>query len=74
MREAKMLDEKTKELIAVGASVACNCHPCVLFHTAKARELNMDDELIKQATEVGRMVRKGAADQMDKLMSGCSKD
>ena len=63
-----------KELIAIGASVACNCHPCVLFHTGKARELNMDSELIKQAVEVGKMVRKGAADQMDKLLSGCSNE
>jgi AhpD family alkylhydroperoxidase len=69
-----MLDAKMKELIAIGASVACNCHPCVLFHTGKARELNMDSELIKQAAEVGKMVRKGAADQMDKLLSGCSKE
>ena len=69
-----MLDAKMKELIAIGASVACNCHPCVLFHTAKARELNIDSELIKQAVEVGKMVRKGAADQMDKLLSGCSNE
>ena len=69
-----MLDAKMKELIAIGASVACNCHPCVLFHTGKARELNIDSELIKQAFEVGKMVRKGAAGQMDKLLSGCSKE
>lgn len=69
-----MLDAKIKELIAIGDSVASNCRPCVLFHTAKARELNIDPELIKQAVEVGKMVRKGAADQMDKLLSGCSKE
>ena len=69
-----MLDDKMKELIAIGASVACNCHPCVLFHIGKARELNMDSELIKQTVEVGKMVRKGAASQMDKLLAGCSKE
>ena len=69
-----MLDAKTKELIAIGASVACNCQTCVLFHTGKARELNIDSELIQQAAEVGKMVRKGAAGQMDKLLSGCSKE
>jgi hypothetical protein len=46
----------------------------MLFHTSKARELNIDPELIKQAAEVGKMVRKGAAGQMDKLLSGCSKE
>jgi 4-carboxymuconolactone decarboxylase len=68
-----MLDDKTKELIAIGASVASNCCPCVNFHIGKARELNIDDELIKQAAEVGKMVRKGAAGQMDALLSEYSK-
>ena len=63
-----MIDAKTKELIAIGASVACNCHPCVKFHLGKANELNIDPELIKQAIEVGKMVRKGAAGQMNELL------
>jgi AhpD family alkylhydroperoxidase len=62
------MDEKLKELIAIGASVACNCHPCVKFHTGKANELKIEPELIKQAIEVGKMVRKGAAGQMDELL------
>jgi AhpD family alkylhydroperoxidase len=73
-KEINMLDEKTKELIAIGASVACNCQTCLLFHTDKAREMNIDAELIKQAGEVGRTVRKGAAGQMDKLLSGCPRE
>ena len=68
-----MLDAKTKELIAVGASVACNCHPCVEYHTGKAKDLNIEPELIKQAIEVGKMVRKGAAGQMDDLIENISK-
>jgi len=67
-KENKMLDAKMKELIAIGASVACNCHPCVKYHTGKANELNIKPELIKQAIEVGKMVRKGAAGQMDELL------
>ena len=67
-----MLDTKMKELIAIGASVACNCHPCVKFHTDKAKELNIEPELVKQAIEVGKMVRKGAAGQMDELLTELS--
>jgi AhpD family alkylhydroperoxidase len=67
-KEINMLEPKIKELIAIGCSVACNCHPCVKYHTGKARELNVDAELVKQAIEVGKMVRKGAADEMDKLL------
>ncbi len=63
-----MFDAKMKELIAIGASVACNCHPCVKYHTGKAKELNIEPELVKQAIEVGKMVRKGAAGEMDNLL------
>ena len=69
-----MLEPKIKELIAIGSSVACNCHPCIKYHTNKARELNIDSESIRQAIEVGKMVRKGAAGEMDKLLSELSSD
>jgi len=68
-----MLDEKIKELIAMGASIAANCHPCIKHHTAKAREMKIDETEIRQAIEVGKMVRKGAAGQMDKLLEEISK-
>lgn len=68
-----MLDEKIKELIAIGASVSANCHPCVKYHTAKAREMKIDEADIRQAIDVGKMVRKGAAGQMDKLIEELSK-
>ena len=64
-----MIDPKIKELIAIGASVSANCHPCVKYHVDKARELAIDEDEIKQAIEVGQMVRKGAAGEMDKLIS-----
>ena len=64
----KMLDDRIKELIAVGASVSANCHPCINYHTAKAREMKIDEAEIRQAIDVGKMVRTGAAGQMDKLL------
>ena len=67
-----MLDNKTKELIAIGASVSCNCHPCVKFHLEKAEKLDIESKDIKEALKVGMMVRSGAADQMDKLLSEVS--
>ena len=68
-----MLDDKIQELIAIGASVSVNCHPCVKYHVAKARENNIDEDDIRQAIDVGKMVRKGAAGQMDKLIEEFSK-
>jgi AhpD family alkylhydroperoxidase len=63
-----MLDAGIKELIAIGSSVAANCHPCVKHHVGKAREMEIAEDDIRQAIGVGQMVRKGAADQMDKLL------
>jgi len=68
-----MLDANIKELIAIGASVAANCHPCVKYHITKTREMKIDEGEIQQAIDVGKMVRKGAADQMDKLLKELSK-
>ncbi len=69
-----MIDVKIKELIAIGASVSANCHPCVKYHVKQARELAIDEDEIQQAIDVGKMVRKGAAGQMDKLLSTVVKD
>ncbi|MHB9097907.1 MAG: sigma-70 family RNA polymerase sigma factor [Syntrophales bacterium] len=32
------MDERTKKLIAVGASVGANCHPCLEYHVGRALE------------------------------------
>jgi len=68
-----MIDNKPKELIAIGASVSANCHPCIKYHVNKAHELVIDDDEIRQAIEVGKMVRKGAVSEMDKLISTLAK-
>lgn len=62
------LDNQIRELIAVGASVTANCHPCVQYHVNKALESGADEEAVNEALEVGKMVRKGAAGEMDKLL------
>ena len=62
------MDVRVKELIAVGASVTANCHPCIKYHVAKAREAGAGEAEIKDAVAVGKMVRKGAAGKMDKLL------
>ncbi len=68
------MNHETKELIAIGASVACNCHPCVNFHTDKARKMGIGENDINMAVEVGKMVRTGAAGQMDELLDHLSKE
>lgn len=59
------MDEKLKEMIAIGASVTANCIPCIQYHFARAREVGVSDAEIKAAIQVGKMVRKGAAQKWD---------
>ena len=40
------LDKQTRELVAIGASVAANCHPCFL------KKLNVSEDKIKEAIEI----------------------
>jgi AhpD family alkylhydroperoxidase len=61
------MDERTKELIAIGASVGAHCQPCLTYHVEKARELGIDDEEIRAAIETGHMVEKGAMSAMRKF-------
>ncbi|MHC5060163.1 MAG: carboxymuconolactone decarboxylase family protein [Planctomycetota bacterium] len=65
-----MFDDRLTELVAVGASVAANCHPCVKYHVSKAQEIGIAEEDIKEALSVGKMVREGAARKMDEFVSG----
>ena len=69
-----MVDVKTKELIAIGASVSANCPPCVTFHLDKAKKLKIAPEDIQVALQVGAMVRGGAAGQMDQMLSETAKE
>ena len=51
------MDEKTKELVAVGAAVAGNCIPCLDWHYKKCIELGIAKDEIKEAIELAKIVR-----------------
>ena len=62
-------DNRLTELVAVGASVAANCQSCVEYHVGKAAEYGVDRAEVAQAIDTGKMVRRGAAAKMDKLVA-----
>ena len=66
------LDERMLRLIAVGASIAANCQPCLQINTAEAREHGASEQEIEEAIWVGKMVRRGAASKMDKFAASLS--
>jgi AhpD family alkylhydroperoxidase len=61
------MDEKTKELIAIGASVGAHCQPCLTHHVEAARELGVDEDSIRSAIETGQTVERGAMSAMKKF-------
>ena len=63
------LDEKTKELIAVGASITAHCQPCLGYQSKKALEFGSDAEEIAEAIEKGNRVRFISEQAMS--ASGC---
>jgi AhpD family alkylhydroperoxidase len=63
------LDDGVIELIAIGASITANCQPCLQYHVGRALETGADEEETREAIEVGKMVRRGAASKMDKFAS-----
>ncbi len=60
------MDEQMKELVAMGASAAANCHPCMDHHLAKCDELGIDREEVIAAVKVGLMVNRGAENAIRK--------
>ena len=64
------MEEKTKELIAIGASVGAHCQPCLSYHVNKAKELGIDEAEIREAIKVGQMVEKGALSAMRTFADG----
>jgi len=59
------MDQKLKEMIAIGASVTANCIPCIRFHFNRAQEVGLATDEIRAAVQVGKMVRAGATKKWD---------
>ncbi|NIR32279.1 MAG: carboxymuconolactone decarboxylase family protein [Gammaproteobacteria bacterium] len=57
------MDRKTIELIALGASAAVNCRPCMDHHLAEGRRLGLSDKQLCSALEVGVRVNQGAGEK-----------
>ncbi|WP_193367966.1 carboxymuconolactone decarboxylase family protein [Pelagibius marinus] len=54
------MDEQMKELVAIGAAAAANCHPCMDHHLTKCDELGISRAEIIEAVKVGLIVNHGA--------------
>lgn len=63
------LDARTASLVAVGASVAANCQPCLAINAARAGQHGAEPLEVAAAIEIGRKVRAGAAAKLDAFVT-----
>jgi AhpD family alkylhydroperoxidase len=54
------MDERMRELVAMGAAAAANCHTCMDHHLDKCDALGVSREEVAEAIKVGLMVKDGA--------------
>ncbi len=67
-----------RELVALGAALACNCEPCLRYHFREAKTLGIGDEDIRAALEMAAMVKqtpaRNAQQLADKLLESTAKN
>ena len=76
--QAGALDEKTKELLGLTASLVLRCDDCISYHVAQCREAGVNRDEMFEAFSVGLVVGgsiviphlRRAVDFLDKLESG----
>ena len=55
--DTSLWSEAVEELVAIGASIGCNCMPCLKYHTDKARSLGVSDEDMAKAVAMAKKVK-----------------
>ncbi len=59
-----ILNPRERELVALGASLASNCVPCIEFHIQEARKAGLTDAEISEAVELADKIKKVPADKV----------
>ena len=58
---ATIYSPAVEELVAIGASIACNCMPCLKYHTDQARALGVSDDDMAKAVAMAQKVKQTPA-------------
>ncbi len=70
------LEQRDKELAAIGASIGCNCRPCIEHHIPAGRESGLTEADLADAVATARAIRDEAiellAPRVDELLGGDS--
>ena len=64
---ADILDGKIRELVAMAASVACGCEPCLKYHYDQAKKAGCNLEEMSETVSIARKVKQAPPKAMDDL-------
>jgi 4-carboxymuconolactone decarboxylase len=59
-----ILNNRERELVAIGAALASNCVPCIEFHIQAARKAGLNDAEISEAIEFADNIKRVPADKV----------
>jgi AhpD family alkylhydroperoxidase len=63
------MSEQVNELVAIAASIAANCEPCLKYHDDQARKLGVSDDDMMRAVRMAQRVKEAPAAKMLDLAS-----
>ena len=70
------LEQRDKELAAIGAAIGCNCRPCIEHHIPAGRDAGLSEAELVDAVATSRAVRDEAiellAPRIDELLGGAT--
>jgi AhpD family alkylhydroperoxidase len=62
------MDQKTKELIGIGAAVAGHCQKCFSYHYNEAKRIGIDQKNIEEVVEFAKAIRAAGNQGMDEFV------
>ena len=68
------MDDRTRELVAVAASMAGGCQDCLKQHVVAARRLGVPSDQLHEAVNIGRAVQLHVKLGMDALAQAVLED
>ena len=74
----RLFTPAVKELVALGAALACNCEPCLRYHYREAKKLYLSDDDIRSAFYMAAAVKQtpahNAQDLAERLLGSITKN
>jgi 4-carboxymuconolactone decarboxylase len=64
-----LLNNRERELVAIGAALASNCIPCIEYHIQEARKAGLSHTEIEEAISFADKIRRVPADKVLKAAS-----